>query len=891
MGWTEVKQKTTKITKKVSSQVSSQLSSVFLPKFETSLDKKVFQYVGIPVCIIMGISAAWGRVPPDGLIMRSIQGDTTKGSFGGEIKNNLKFGLDDWENSGKYIWGQVFGVDKWVQQVEKTWLKESLGLNDTDFGRSLNGGLRSLSSSVDGQDGRSTVSYMFEADEENCEEMVLADAFAYPWDSVPVWGNAMQQWWDEGLIRAGGKINGTANTDGKVNKMWTTLNVSPITEENYEFNRFMCVLHREAKVWFRFESASHPKTHTDFNANFPHYNMGLTVAGAELSKFWDWMETMKTNEPDQWMSVMRHCQKKETEFRRTEDQSPTVFKNLALMQNPWLKMRALEQYTTWTNRNSHRFQSMEVIFARLLEVLSGTENQVEIPLALFKINWCALEVAEYTFAEWENLRGALFDYAKAFFADDGFGWYINDKMPSGIFDFSAFTEQYNPKPGEDVSLPNKVRLNDAIFNQTLNYGGFLLADGKKGDDTWEWKDPQDLHPHGTIISPNTYVPLTGWAYKQLEFPLLNKPEQMFHNVVKVSKKYWIRNYDAFKTIYNMVGYTFYDQLWMDLEQGATKTEAEQMAWLTKQPFNQDTRDCTVHAGNFTTWLSYKQWATKQLKLQVVSYQPRIKEIGFTQSNCRYTRWMAFMKNPRNYELMGYEIDTGVIMANTHHQLHWYLRDVRDKMQTQAMRQVLSVGLIAWEVFMMIVNLILLRMGLVYLRSTPGKVFAMMDGRDKHKANIAKAVKEREARRITNKELAIDEYIRENPEKQNKLDIVRNLGEKDRQDMIEKLRSRLCLNDENSDYIYESNYFELALTRTANNAKRNTELTEHNHHHFRKSKIPTKHNGRAPYRMKFERLQDISIFVGLYIFVLPLAAEFFVKFNGLHRGKDAVDPSL
>ena len=128
--------------------------------------------------------------------------------------------------------------------------------------------------------------------------------------------------------------------------------------------------------------------------------------------------------------------------------------------------------------------------------------------------------------------------------------------------------------------------------------------------------------------------------------------------------------------------------------------------------------------------------------------------------------------------------------------------------------------------------------------------------------------------------------------------MRNLGDDDRQDIIEKLRTRLILNDDNSDYIYESNYFELALTRTPAGASGSSnlpgdkkgELTEHNQHHFRKSKIPTKHNGGAPFRMKFERLQDISIFVGLYIFVLPLFAEFFAKFNGLHRGKDAIDPT-
>jgi len=809
-----------------------------------------------------------------------MRGDTTRGKFGGEIKNSLKFGLDDWDKSGKYIWGQILGVDKWVRQVEKTWLKEAFDLDDEDFGRSL-------------------TSYTFAPNEDECEEMTLADAFAYPWDSQPVWGNAMQRWWDEGLIRAGGKIGGAANTDGKVNKMWTTLYNSPKTDANYEFNRFICVLHREAKVWFRFESASHPKDHDEFNTNAPHSNRGLLTAGLEVSKFWDFMETMKTNEPDQWWTTIRNCQKKETEFRRTQDQNPTVFKNLALMKNPWLKMRALEQYTTWTNRNYHRFQSMETIFSFLLEVLSGSEDQIEIPWQLYKITQCALETAEYDTAEWEIMKEVLMSYAKAFFADDGFGWYISDKMPSGIFDFSAFTEQYNPKPGVEVTLPNPVRLNDVIFNQTLNYGGFLLADGKTVDNTWEWKDPQDLHPAGTIISENTFVPLTGWAYKLLEFPLMNKPDQMFHNVVKISKKYWIRNYEAFKVIYNMVGYTFYDQLWLDLEKEATKTEAEQMAWLNKQAFNQDTRDCTVHAGEFTTWLSYKQWATKQLKLQVVSFQPRIEEIGFTQSNCRYTRWMAFMRNPRNYELMGYDIDTGVIMANAHHQMHWYLREVHYKMTIQAIKEIMSVGLIAWEVFMMFVNLALLRMGMVYLRSTPGKLFAMVDGREKHRANIAQAVKEREQSRIANKEEAVAEHIRQNPEKEGKLKIMRNLGDDDRQDIIEKLRTRLILNDDNSDYIYESNYFELALTRTPAGASgssnlpgdKNGELTEHNQHHFRKSKIPTKHNGGAPFRMKFERLQDISIFVGLYIFVLPLFAEFFAKFNGLHRGKDAIDPTL
>ena len=189
-------------------------------------------------------------------------------------------------------------------------------------------------------------------------------------------------------------------------------------------------------------------------------------------------------------------------------------------------------------------------------------------------------------------------------------------MPQGIFDFSALTEQYNPSPLdlEQDKIPQNIRLNDVIFNETLNYQ-------KNEDDILEWSDPQDHYPPNTIISPNTYVPLTGWAYKMLEFPLLNKPDKYFHNIVKISKKFWARNFSAFRTIYNLVGYTYYDTLWNSFE--STMTEAEQMAWLNKQEFLRDTPDCKVHSATFTSWMDYRHWVTKQMKIQAVSYQPKI----------------------------------------------------------------------------------------------------------------------------------------------------------------------------------------------------------------------------------------------------------------------------
>ena len=433
-------------------------------------------------------------------------------------------------------------------------------------------------------------------------------------------------------------------------------------------------------------------------------------------------------------------------------------------------------------------------------------------------------------------------------------------------------------------------MNDLIFNETLNYGGFLHKDAKNPDGTLNWSDPQDNYPPNTIISPNTYVPLTGWAYKMLEFPLFDKPHQkFFHNIVKISKKYWARNYTAFRTIYNLVGYTYYDTLWNSFE--STMTEAEQMAWLNKQEFLKVTPDCKLHSANFTTWQEYRHWVTKQMKIQAVSYQPKIYELGFKQSNCRISRWLKFAQNPWNYVLMGYEIDAGVIMANAHITFTHYLRGILYEMKSAAEVEIMSMGLYAWDIFMMFVNLFLLRMAMIYMRSTPSRIFSFFDGRRKHKARIEQAKKERNHAKLKLKNIAIEEYVQKNPEVAEKLEIMRHLNDTQRKEVMARLRKRLLLNDENSDYIYESNYFELAQTRSPNNSKATDELTAHNVHHLRKSKVPTKHNGGAPFRTKFERYQDLMVCVIFYFYGLPYLSELFTKWNGIQRGKDAFDPYL
>ena len=383
--------------------------------------------------------------------------------------------------------------------------------------------------------------------------------------------------------------------------------------------------------------------------------------------------------------------------------------------------------------------------------------------------------------------------------------------------------------------------------------------------------------------------LSGWAYKHLEFPLLDKPLEGFHRILKIPKKYYFPIYKAFDDIANVVGYTLYDKLWLSIEQNrSSKNETEQMAILNKQQFMEDTSDCTVHGANFTSWAEYKTWAHKQLKLNVASMMPAVKENGYTQTNCRVGRWLKWATNPYNWMNLGYDIDSGVIMANMHHEYTDIIRMAFFAFHRSHMTLIRSFGMSAWNLMLTFINLILLRMGLVYLRSTPGKVFALIDNRKKHRARIEQAKQEREEHKKANKLVAVEEYLQKHPECRDKYEKMQNLSEEEKTEVISKLRKRLLLNNDNSDYIYESNYFDLAHARTPAQSKQVSELMDHNTHHFRKSKIPTKHNGGAPFMVQFERYQDYIVTAIIYFYVIPWTSDWFFQLNGMYRGRDMIN---
>jgi len=204
-------------------------------------------------------------------------------------------------------------------------------------------------------------------------------------------------------------------------------------------------------------------------------------------------------------------------------------------------------------------------------------------------------------------------------------------MPYHIFDFSEFINILNPS--EPVVGRPPYRLNGRGANVTSNFGTFY-DDSKNSEGTYDWHDPMDDFPENTIISSETHVHLTGWAYKHLEFPLMDKPKEFFHRILRIPKKYYFPTFKAFDDIANTIGYTLYDKLWMSIQENRSKyNETQQMAILNKQQFLEDTSDCEIHGANFTSWAEYKIWAHKQLKLQILAMQPAVHANGFTQVNC------------------------------------------------------------------------------------------------------------------------------------------------------------------------------------------------------------------------------------------------------------------
>merc|ERR1712173_209104 len=456
----------------------------------------------------------------------------------------------------------------------------------------------------------------------------------------------------------------------------------------------------------------------------------------------------------------------------------------------------------------------------------------------------------------------------------------------GIMDYGEFIKILNPS--EPVVGRPKYRLNGRGANSTYNFGLFY-DDSKNSDGTYDFRDPMDDLPDNTIISSETHVHLTGWAYKHLEFPLLDKPNKFFHEILRVPKKFYFPIYKLFDDIANLMAYTLYDKLWMSIQENrSSKTESEQMAILNKQQFLEDTSDCSIHGANFTSWSEYKIWAHKQLKLHTTMYMPAVRANGFTQANCRITRWLQWATIPNNWVNLGYDIDSGVIMANMHHEFQHIAREAWGVFKRTYQSTIRSVGLTAWSLCITFINLLLLRMGLIYLRSTPGKIFALIDNRKKHRARIEKAKQEREEHKIINKQEAVEEYLGRHPECRDKYEKMQHLSDDQKSDVISRLRKRLLLTNDNSDYIYESNYFDLAHARTPAASKQVSELMDHNSHHFRKSKIPTKHNGGAPFRVQFERYQDYIITAIIYFYVIPWTAEWFYMLNGVYRGRDYIN---
>ena len=247
-----------------------------------------------------------------------------------------------------------------------------------------------------------------EAEEQNCLEIDLAQASEYPWNVVPQWGEVMKKWWESGLIRAGGRPGGEGSSE-PVNRMWQILYDHPTTPKDYEFNRFICVMHREVPKWFRYETHSHPHDHDIFTKPEASPQPVLEVVD-ELRKFWEWMEELKKNDINQHWQITHSCRQYDPDLRtrKTIANYPSMFRNLDLMKDPYLKLRGYEFYMRQDKNMWHRFSLFEAAFRQIMLSFAGDKSHTFIFWNVLDIYTCAANTAEYPDRELFDLKVSLY---------------------------------------------------------------------------------------------------------------------------------------------------------------------------------------------------------------------------------------------------------------------------------------------------------------------------------------------------------------------------------------------------------------------------------------------------------------------------------------------------
>ena len=88
----------------------------FAENFESYITfEKVKKYIIYPYCVILATFQAYNALPYDGILKSTLKSRTAYNENFDPIKYNWKLGFDDWNITGKYIWGKALNKETWVE--------------------------------------------------------------------------------------------------------------------------------------------------------------------------------------------------------------------------------------------------------------------------------------------------------------------------------------------------------------------------------------------------------------------------------------------------------------------------------------------------------------------------------------------------------------------------------------------------------------------------------------------------------------------------------------------------------------------------------------------------------------------------------------------------------
>lgn len=254
-----------------------------------------------------------------------------------------------------------------------------------------------------------------------------------------------------------------------------------------------------------------------------------------------------------------------------------------------------------------------------------------------------------------------------------------------------------------------------------------------------------------------------------------------------------------------------------------------------------------------TWLDYKKWAMRQLRLHSTALQPPVEGYPEGNQDCRYLDWMNTMQDPQTYQNMGFDFSGAVAMSVVHtnadrivHVMSWSL---------SRMIQIASGEdlIIMFEsILKTTAFLIALRIALFYVKIQPARIGRQFDNRDQY-ARAFRQIRTHRAEFLRKSKKLSSQYLQKTPGLKARRDAWKGSDAKAHES---QLRDKIFLKKYEAHCIHEVDYFKLSYMDKCEHSK------------IQKSHKPTKPDFE---RFHYNKEQDFIFSVFILLAVILLGA--------------------